>query len=365
MLKSNADVIVVGGGLLGMLTARYLADEGTQVTLLERGRTGQEASWAGGGIISPLVPWESPEVVSTLVTWSQQHYPALAQDLLNETGIDVELILSGMLLMGQELSPVVATWAKSHGCRVEQLSEQQTRELEPGLGESNDVSVYLPDVAQVRNPKLCRALGQSLVRRGVDVLEQTDVWEISHQHNRVTGVETSRGQFKAGKVIIAAGAWSGELLGKIGIELPVFPVRGEMLLYKLAPGEVVHIIQGAGYYLIPRQDGHLLVGSTLEEGGFDKNITVTGREELREAALRLLPVLADKDIVNQWSGLRPGSPQGIPFIGEFSKIKGLYVNSGHYRNGLVTGPASAKLLSDSILQKETFTDPSRFSSMSS
>ena len=132
-------------------------------------------------------------------------------------------------------------------------------------------------------------------------------------------------------------------------------------MHKLDRGEVQHIIQGEGHYLIPRRDGHLLVGSTLTADGFDNHITAAGREELQAAAHKLLPLLADREIVNQWSGLRPGSSNGIPTIGESRRVKGVYVNSGHYRNGLVTGPASARLLADKLLHKTSFTDSAPYS----
>ena len=356
----STECVVVGGGLLGMLTARRLAQEGMAVTLLERGALCRESSWAGGGIISPLLPWRYADAISRLVERSQRAYPSLAAELLDQTGIDPDWIRSGMLLLGTVPDNHVMEWAGRFHCSLEILEADQLKLAEPALAGAKAPALLLPDVAQVRNPRLCQALAVALPLQGVRVLEQTPVSRLLIRDQAVTGVETRSGAVHCDRVVIAGGAWSAQLLHGVGARLPVEPVRGQMILFQAIPGLLSHIVQQAGHYLIPRRDGLVLAGSTLEYVGYDKETTPQAREELMQAACTIAPRLADYPVIRHWAGLRPGSPSGIPFIGRVKNIRGLYINAGHFRNGVVMGPASAELLVDCLLERESFTDPADY-----
>lgn len=343
------DCIVVGGGLIGMLTARYLHAAGASVQILEQGGLGQESSWAGGGILSPLYPWRYPEPVNRLAFYSQARYEALCRELFEETGKDPEWTQSGLLMLGPEDGAEGLTWAHESDTCLSRVEASEVAEIEPALAVTPGFSLWMPEVAQVRNPRLVAALRASLEGRGVDIHEQTRVTSLSTDAGRIVGVETEAGALRAGRVLVAGGAWSAELLDLPGGPLPVEPVRGQMLLFQAEPGLLTRIILSEGRYLIPRRDGHILMGSTMEHVGFDKSTTESAREELLTEALRLVPELAEASIERHWAGLRPGSPEGVPFIGPHPGVEGLYVNTGHYRNGVVMGLASAALAATQIL----------------
>ncbi len=351
----GSDCIVVGGGLLGMLTAYFLTREGVSVTLLEQGSVGRESSWAGGGILSPLVPWDYPDAVSELVQWSQRHYPVLVNELRDMSGIDPEWQQSGLLMVDTALEPRILRWQARYPCRIEQVDHGQLGQLEPGLALFEEPALLLPEVAQVRNPRLCQALAASLRKRGVAIHEHVRVCGFRVASAAISGVMTEQGEFLSDRVVVAAGAWSAVLLGDLVPGLPVNPVRGQMIQYAASAGLLRHIVLAGGRYLIPRRDGLILAGSTLEYTGFEKNTTREARDSLADFATQLLPGLNDCELVNHWAGLRPGKTDGIPIVGEHPEIKGLYLNAGHFRNGVVLCPASAQLLLDIMTGRTSFT----------
>lgn len=218
----------------------------------------------------------------------------------------------------------------------------------------------MPEVAQVRNPRLVQSARAALLKQGVVIEEQCEVNGLSVHAGRVTGVHTARGEMTAEVVVVAAGAWSRQLLEELDILPAIRPVRGQMLLFKGVPGMVTRIILGERHYVIPRRDGRVLVGSTMEEAGFDDSTTAAARAELEEAAFRLVPGLRDFMVERHWAGLRPGSPTGVPYIGAHPQVRGLFINSGHFRNGVVMAPASARLLVDLIVGRRPSVEPAPY-----
>lgn len=348
-------VVIVGGGLIGMLTARECALAGLEVTLLERQQTGREASWAGGGILSPLYPWRYPTAVSALAQYSQARYQSLCDALNRESGIDPQWTRSGLLVL-DEHQQVAQAWLEHYPTKMQVADANGLTRLEPALS-VNDSSegLYFPEIAQVRNPRLVQALRGSLVHHGVHLREGVQVSGLLQQQGKVGGVQTEQEMIEADRVIVASGAWTPQLLQ--GLDVAIEPVRGQMIMFRGPVGLISHILLKDGHYLIPRLDGRVLMGSTLERVGFDKETTQAAHAQLYRLALELVPALTHCTVEKHWAGLRPGSPDGVPYIMEHPQLTGLYINAGHYRNGVVLGPASARLCVDLLLEREPILDP--------
>lgn len=346
------DFIVIGAGIIGLATAVRLLTEGATVTILEKNKVGQESSWAGGGILSPLCPWDYPDAVTRLTDYSAAMFPAWVAELCEATGIDAEYEASGMLVLPPYHAEAVHKWRISHAAEVEQnaFSECFPRNKQSiPLHFNVENALFLPHIAQVRNPRLLYALHKLAVQLGGRIIEHCEVYEIITQHNRLDVLATSCGKYRADHFVITAGAWSKQVLGKHAFSLDIKPMRGQMLLYKFAEPPLRSILLQRDVYLIPRRDGYLLAGSTMEDVGFNKQVTLAAREYLSERAQGLLPQLKNMPLINHWAGLRPASPQNIPTIGRHPLLNNLFINSGHFRYGVTMAPGSVRILLNEIM----------------
>lgn len=353
-----SDFLICGAGVSGLLVARELLASGARVTILERTVSGREASWAGGGIVSPLYPWRYNDAVTALARYAQHAYPALCRSLLQETGVDPELTVTGLLMLDPDDHQEAMGWATRQQQRMDSLAGREIGQCVPGLAAGFQRGLWMPDIANVRNPRLMKALRASVsAHPDAQLIEHCEVSGFSLKTaggvNTVTGVEAQvdgkRRSFQADHYVLATGAWSGSLLQPLGIQMPIEPVKGQMLLYKAEVGCLNTMVLTRGRYLIPRQDGHILIGSTLEYRGFDKTPEQDARQSLHDSAVSMIPALADVPITMHWAGLRPGAPAGVPFIGALPQYANLHINAGHFRNGLVLAPAAAGILADLLL----------------
>ncbi|PKY10068.1 oxidoreductase [Acidithiobacillus marinus] len=338
MLKKRESVILVGAGVIGLIAAMRLAEAGFDVCVVDRGQAAQEASWAGGGILSPLYPWHYPPELLRLSFYSMSLHQALARELENLTGIDPQWNLSGLRIMAGKRETIPAdiiNWAQRWQLNWQLMGKEDG--LHPSL--------WCPEVAQVRNPRLLSALLLRCRQLGVKIIEHTEVSGFRRFHNgQLCGLETTRGFWPTNHAIITAGAWTGKLLESARLHLEIYPVRGQMLLLQGQAGMLNSMIMRDQHYLVPRQDGLILAGSTSENVQFDKSVTAEARETLWDFAHDFLPELTSDHIIRQWSGLRPGSQESVPYIGALPGWKGLYVAAGHFRYGLTNAPATAEIL---------------------
>ena len=341
----KSDCLIIGAGAIGLSSAIELLQRGAKVTILERGATGKESSWAGGGILSPLCPWDYPDEVTRLSSRGAALFPAWAEALYSTTGIDPEYELSGMLVLQPFDASIAQSWCETHDVPLEFLNTANLPQLVPAE------ALYLPGVAQVRNPRLMRALRARVEILGGCIVEHCEVHEVLQVNGKVRGLTTSIAEYQAENYIVTAGAWSKQLLGQHALQIDIKPIKGQMLLFKFTAPPLNHVVLQGNMYLIPRRDGHLLVGSTLEDVGFDKNITQAAHDSLRQRAAAVLPRLHDMPLIQQWAGLRPASPRNIPTIGRHPHLKNLYLCSGHFRYGVTMATASVEILLNEIMNE--------------
>lgn len=339
-------VVIVGGGIVGCMTAMELLDRGFNVTIVERNQiasqTSGESSWAGGGIIFPLLPWMYSEPVNELAAYGARAYSSIATRLEQETGLPTGFINSGFLVLPPFEQALGISWCKSHAQPFE-----LTQKIDALLTKIDAPAFWLPNVCQVRPPYFMKALRQWLVQNGVTLLEHTELLPLADIETLHAWETTDGRVIQADQFVVTSGAWSFLLLRSVAKALNIKPMRGQILLYKPLKN-LTSIVYKDGFYMIPRADGYLLAGSTLEDVGFDASTTEAVRQELAQKAESIMPSLKGLLIIKHWSGLRPGTPENLPIISAHPTIKNLYLNTGHFRYGLTMAPASARLVADLI-----------------
>jgi glycine oxidase len=351
------DVIIIGGGVIGLTLACDLAGEELNVAVFEQGALGQESSWAGAGILPPGNPEgaESPE--ARLRAASHVLWPALSELLRDETGIDNGFRRCGGLevAFGREseaLRDEIARWRRE-GVAVESLGASTLRQCEPALSPAVTSAYRLPDMGQVRNPRHLKALAALALKRGVTLVPGTPVYAFDRDGAKIAAVETSAGRYAGGKFVVASGAWSGRLLDEAGCSAAVRPIRGQIVLLNSQPSPIRHVVNVGPRYLVPRGDGRVLVGATEEAAGFDKRTTAEGAGGLLAFALELVPALAQAGFERAWAGLRPQSADGLPYLGRCPQAENLFVATGHFRAGLQLSPITGRVMTQMLLGRTT------------
>ena len=336
----KSDLIIVGAGIIGLFSAFLLARRGVKVTLLDRGDFGHESSWAAGGILTTLLPWNYDHRISQFTGNAIPSYQHLSGLLLRETAIDIELCKSGLVVKAAKNFQKAQQW-----CIKNKLAFS-------ACVNARGHDITLPDVYQLRPPLLLRALTKYLRQTGVTCLPHTEVLNVQIQNSRVTALHTSRGLMKCDHLLWATGAWASRLKQvKAPLDLPaVTPVRGQMIAMS---GKDIHlntILFHDDHYLIPRKDGVILAGSTLEYVGYNKRTTDAGRQALWQKSVDLMPNLEKATITHHWAGLRPGAGNSLPSVGPHPTIGGFFMNFGHFRYGLLMAPRCAELISQAIFE---------------
>ena len=364
-MTETRDVVIVGGGVIGLSIAFALAREGIRPTLVDRRDLGREASWAGAGLIPPVGDNRSRQPLVALRSWSAELYPRWSAALEQETGIDIGYRRTGGVDVAwtdrevQDLQATAGRW-RAEGIAYERLAPGDYSRVEPALNPELTAAYYLPDRAQVRNPRLLRALMTAISQRGGRLMPWNGVEGFRVQDRRVTAVRTSVGDLPCGMVVVAAGAWSGPLLETIGVHAPTPPFKGQVVLLRSERPLIRRVVEHGKNYLVPRDDGRVLVGATEEDVGFETKPTAQITRMLLDLAVRLCPVLSEAEVEATWAGLRPGSCDSRPYIGHAPGFENVIIASGHKRAGLQLAPATAELVADLVLDRAPRLDITAF-----
>ncbi len=342
------DVLIAGGGIIGCAAAFELAEAKLQVMVVERGEPGGEASWAAAGMLSPTAEHAEHPALAALARASAALYPQWLVGIARLSPVEVGYRCEGTLLVA---------FADAEGALLEtvggeKLTLAQARRLEPALSKQAVATCYLADDCQVDNRRLCKALRAAAARAGVSFHTSISVQSLLLESGRATGVRLSDGStLAAGVVVNAAGCWAGQLGAESARLAPTRPVRGQMLALHGESAMLRHVVHSHRAYLVPRADGQVLVGSTMEEAGYDKGVTPEGLRGLLAGAREIAPTLAGLSFLEAWAGLRPDTPDHLPILGA-TDIKGYFIATGHFRNGILLAPITAKLLVAAILGRK-------------
>ncbi len=353
----NSDVLIIGAGVIGLCIARELHKKGfRRIEIVERGKAGQEASFAAAGMLAPNAETENLDDFYHFCSESLKLYPDFAAELFEETGVDIELDRSGTLFLAFSESDSAVLkkrfrLQREAGLNVKHLSAAEMLRLEPFISPVVRESLFFADNWQVENRKLLAALLKYTRLNGIEIQEHTEIQRICLEDGKITGAESASNKFLADLTILATGAWTSLIkLGEAAMPIIVKPIRGQMIGFHPHERLFQRVICSPRGYIVPRTDGRILAGATVEDAGFDKSVTEDGVGKLREAALEIAPCLGDFEISDRWTGLRPFAAEGLPILGEIPNAGNLFVATAHYRNGILLAPLTAKIIAARIAE---------------
>ena len=350
------EILILGGGVIGLCIARELFRSGVRrITVIERGTVGREASSAAAGMLAPNAECEAVDDFYRFCDGSRAMYPGFADALLAETGVDIELDQTGTLYAAfseADSAHLAGRFERQKAARlpVERLSAADTLKAEPGLALNVRESLYFPNDWQVENRKLIEALQKYAAANGVEAVQNTAVDSLIVENGRVIGAAAGAERFWADVTVLATGAWTSLIkIEDAFLPVDVKPIRGQMISFR-PPGRLFRrVIYSPRGYLVPRADGRVLIGATVEDVGFDKSVTASAVSDLRKSAAEIAPALGNEEVVESWAGLRPFAADGFPVIGALDGLNGVFVATAHYRNGILLAPISAKILAENIV----------------
>jgi glycine oxidase len=351
------DIAVVGGGVIGCACAWMLARAGASVALYERGAIAAEASGASAGVLGPLAESVQPGPAADLAVAGLLAFADEIDALIEESGIDPEYHRCGVIRMALDARDVTGLqaclpWQAARGLGLRWLEAGEVAALEPALAPSLGALVSTEE-AQVRPALLTLALANAAARRGARLFEHVAVAGAALIDGKVSGVRLTDGTVRpAGSVLIAGGPWSGAAAGEWANVVPVMPVKGQYALLSAIPRSLRHVVFVGHGYLVPRRDGTIYAGATMENAGFDRRVTLDGLREVLETARAILPALRDAEVIGTGAGLRPSSADGLPILGALPGAENLYVATGHFRNGVLMSLITARLMTELILHGE-------------
>ncbi|HEX4947036.1 MAG TPA: glycine oxidase ThiO [Blastocatellia bacterium] len=368
-VNHSFDVAIIGGGVMGCAIAWQLGQAGARVLVIERGEIGHEASWAAGGMLAPLSEANQADAFFELAVASRAMYADFARELYEITGIDIEYRTEGtvyLALTDQDEAELEQRWQwqRAAGLRVEKLSAEQVRALEPMLTPRLRWALKFPDDHQVNNRRLMTALEAAVRAVGVEFWTNTEATALEISNAQVSGIETTKKNVATNTVVVAAGSWASLLKtrdGAAAMDFSVEPIRGQMIALEMPTPPLQHIVYSGNGYLIPRLSGQVIAGSTTESVGYDNRVTAEGIASIIARATEIAPALRQQTLLETWSGLRPKTKDEWPILGMDSRIRGLVYATGHYRNGILLAPITARVISDLVLRGASSTTIEPFS----
>jgi glycine oxidase len=346
--------LIVGGGIIGASCAWRLASEGVAVTVLERARLGQEASWAAAGLIGPQGEADEPGPFFELCLAGKESFDRSVERLTKESGIDPEYDRHGMLYVAfseherDELASR-ARWQRAAGAAVEELTTAEAQKIAPALSSEAIYALHLPTNWRTDNRKLTQAYVGAAANAGAEFREGVRIDAIAMKNGRAAGLVTHGGETIAGDVIVnAAGSWASELRGLEADKIRFFPVRGQILCFEARPGTIEPSLFSTRGILVPRRDGRLLAGSIFEEAGFNKTLTLGGMAHILRAATELVPSLSELPFREAWAGLRPAADDLLPVIGASPSVPNVFYACGHFRSGILLSSLTGEVIADLV-----------------
>ncbi len=352
IVKNSYDVAIIGGGINGSSIAYQLSKIGKRVVIIERNQLAREASSAAAGMLAAQAEIEEDGPFFQLALKSQALFPALSKELFELTGMDIEFVQHGMIKIAenermakevQQQAAFQSNWDPD----IEWLDTHSLRELEPSLSPSIAGGMYLPNDGHVHPAKLSQAFAAGAKNLGAAILENTEVLAFIYEQDRIIGVKTTAGNIHCNQVVLATGAWASKLMQETGLDIKVYPVKGECFSVKTnSPIINRTIFSDKRCYLVPKLNGEIYIGATQVDNTFDKKVTPEGIARLVERAVQLVPQIKDAPWERVWAGVRPQTGDGLPFIGEHPLWKGLFIAAGHYRNGILLSAVTGTLVAD-------------------